>query len=79
MVLISTDLGYITRLHQIDSGQSWESLSGFKEERLTENDLSLATLKHRKNGKCTYNLSRYLQRLINPSFFDHLKIRSDGI
>ena len=50
MVLISTDLGYITRLHQIDSGQSWESLSGFKEERLTGNDLQMATSGHRKNG-----------------------------
>jgi hypothetical protein len=49
----------------------------FEGEWLAEDDLSLATLKHRKNDNCTYNLCRYLERLKEPDQYDHFKIRSD--
>ena len=48
--------------HQADSGQFWESLDGLYWYRLVGDDLSMATSAHRKNGNCTYNLSRYLHR-----------------
>ena len=54
------DLKYITRPSKIDSGRFYKD---FKEKGSAEDDLSVATLKHRKNGNCIYNLSRYLERL----------------
>lgn len=43
---------------------------------MADNDLQLTTLEHRKNGNCTYNLSRYLERFKYPSIHDQLKNRS---
>jgi hypothetical protein len=47
---ISPDL---TRLILVNSGRVYR---GFKGKRLAEDDLSVVTLKHRKNGNCTYKL-----------------------
>jgi hypothetical protein len=52
MVSISTDLQYITSPHQPDSGCFWESLMGFQRQGMAEDDQSVATLKHCKNGEC---------------------------
>ena len=50
----------LTRLILVNSGRGLTDFIGI---RLAGHDLSMATSEHRKNGNCTYNLSRYQERL----------------